>query len=131
MTTFSGPTDISDVQVPDELRPRVARQLGLPLKWDVAIDALPSPSLTDGRGWFVLLCRLYRRVRPRSVGNRCAFEPSCSRYAEIAFRAFGAKTGLKLTLGRLKRCRANNGGVDLPASLCSCSEAIKGMANEV
>jgi putative component of membrane protein insertase Oxa1/YidC/SpoIIIJ protein YidD len=116
--------------VPDELRPRVARKLGLPLEWDLAVDALPSPPLSAG-GLGAAFCRLYRRLRPRSIGDRCAFEPSCSRYAEISFRAFGFWRGLSLAMGRLRRCKANAGGRDLPPGLCGCSSHLKEKIDEV
>lgn len=125
------PTSISDIEVSDELRPRVARQLGLPLEWDLAVDALPSPKLSKVGNWCAMLCRLYRRVRPRKIGDRCAFEPSCSRYAEMSFRAFGLRTGMRLTINRLKRCNAKNGGLDLPPHFCGCSSQLKGKINEI
>ena len=125
------PTSISDIEVPDELRPRVARQLGLPLEWDQAIDALPSPKLSTVANWCATLCRLYRVVRPQKIGNRCAFEPSCSRYAEISFRAFGLGTGMRLTVQRLKRCNAKNGGLDLPPHFCGCPSKIEGKIHTI
>ncbi|MDX1643940.1 MAG: membrane protein insertion efficiency factor YidD [Thermoanaerobaculia bacterium] len=38
------------------------------------------------------------------VGARCRFEPTCSRYAEVAIGRLGAARGLFLTAGRLARC---------------------------
>ena len=111
------PDDIDNIETPEELRPRIARQLGLPLLWDQAIDALPSPSVMWPSGWFAKLCRVYRILRPRKIGDRCAFEPSCSRYAEISFRVFGLRKSLSLTFDRLKRCNAQNGGLDLPPNI--------------
>ena len=124
-------TSISDIEVPDDLRPRVARRLGIPLAWDMAVDTLPPPKLSKVGDWFAALCRLYRRVRPKKIGDRCALEPSCSRYAEISFRLFGVRAGILLTISRLKRCKAKNGGLDLPPIVCSCPSQLKGMINVV
>lgn len=110
------PISMSEIEVAENLRPRVARQLGLPLEWDVAIDALPPPRLSTPSGWLALACRLYRRVRPKRIGDRCAFEPSCSRYAEVSFRASGVWRGLRQTVLQLRRCNARHGGLDLPAA---------------
>lgn len=102
------------IDVAEELRPRVYRQLGLPLKWDAHVDALPSPKGNPTKLLFVKLLRLYRHIRPTSVGNRCAFEPSCSRYSEMCFRDLNFWYAIRLTLSRLQRCKAKNGGLDLP-----------------
>ncbi|WP_375445142.1 membrane protein insertion efficiency factor YidD [uncultured Fibrella sp.] len=60
------------------------------------------------------LLRWYRlRISPR-LGQRCVYEPSCSRYAELAFRKHGFYTGLSLTINRLKRCKPGLGGTDIP-----------------
>ena len=112
-----GATDSIRIEAPEELRPRIARKLGLPLLWDQAVDDLPAPGLRKVSDWCALLCRLYRAVRPKSIGDRCAFEPSCSRYSEICFRAFGLRKGIALTINRLRHCSANNGGLDLPPKI--------------
>jgi putative membrane protein insertion efficiency factor len=57
------------------------------------------------------------KVRPDFIGKRCAFEPSCSRYAELSLRMFGFWRGSILTVRRLQRCQACNGGLDLPPSI--------------
>jgi hypothetical protein len=49
----------------------------------------------------------------RWFGVACNFEPSCSAYAEEAIRRFGARRGLCLALGRVRRCNRR----DLPARL--------------
>jgi len=129
--TMNLPNDISDIETPESLRPRIARKLGLPLHWDVAIDDLPRPNLLSAAGWGALMCRLYRTIRPQRIGDRCAFEPSCSRYAEISFRAFGFRKGSVLTVRRLKRCNAHNGGLDLPPQICGCAENIERKLYEI
>lgn len=102
-----------DLDVPEELRPSTLRKLGIRPELDRRIDAIPSL-----QGWgisqaAVALLRLYRRVRPEAVGNRCVYEPSCSRYSELAFRTKPALTAFHLTLRRLHRCKPGNGGTDL------------------
>lgn len=81
---------------------------------DAEIDDLPVPT---GPFWLrasVLLLRWYRaRVSPL-IGQRCVFEPSCSRYSEVAFRQYGFAKGLKVSVGRLRRCRPGAGGADIP-----------------
>lgn len=125
------PDNITEIETPEELRPRIARQLGLPLPWDQAIDALPAPNLIWPSGWFATLCRVYRSIRPRKIGDRCAFEPSCSRYAEISFRAFGVRKGSSLTFNRLTRCNAQNGGLDLPPNISENSSNLERDLNEI
>ncbi|WP_461479024.1 membrane protein insertion efficiency factor YidD [Pararhodobacter aggregans] len=78
-----------------------------------------------------MLCRLYRRIRPRKIGDRCAFEPSCSRYAEVSFRIFGLRKGAVLTLSRLRRCNAHHGGLDLPPGINEDPQKLEGTLNEV
>ncbi|WP_394713629.1 membrane protein insertion efficiency factor YidD [uncultured Roseibium sp.] len=68
-------------------------------------------------GISVFLIRFYRKNRSENIGNRCAFEPSCSRYAELCFRMFGWRSGFILTVKRLMRCKACNGGLDLPPNV--------------
>ncbi len=106
-----------ELAVPEDIRPRVARRLGIPLDWDVAVDTLSPPALNSFGGILAAACRLYRQYRPRRIGDRCAFEPSCSRYAELSFRLFGLKAGLGLAFKRISRCKACNGGLDLPPTL--------------
>lgn len=47
----------------------------------------------------------YRVLLSPFVGGACRYTPSCSVYAEEAFRVHGAVRGGWLTLGRLARCR--------------------------
>jgi putative membrane protein insertion efficiency factor len=82
---------------------------------DAEIDALPIPSHPHWLRIVVTLLRLYRTKRSRAIGSRCVFEPSCSRYSELAFRRLGFSKGLFATVQRLLRCRPGAGGIDLPA----------------
>lgn len=52
----------------------------------------------------LLLIRLYRLIVSPWWGNQCRFYPTCSHYAEDAFRIHGFFKGLALTLWRIGRC---------------------------
>lgn len=80
---------------------------------DAAIDMLPVPRGSLGIWTGVLALRAYRAVRPKSISCRCVFDPSCSRYSELAIRNEGLFRGLLATARRLARCRAGAGGLDL------------------
>ncbi|SOD97728.1 membrane protein insertion efficiency factor YidD [Spirosoma fluviale] len=81
---------------------------------DTQVDGLSVPV---GPLWLRLSVRAlkwYRTKRAPGVGPECVYEPSCSRYAELALRQYGLRKGLYSTLKRLHRCRPGAGGVDLP-----------------
>ena len=40
----------------------------------------------------------------RHLGAECRFQPSCSRYAELAVQKYGVTRGLLKTTGRIARC---------------------------
>ena len=114
------PVDVSgdiSLAVEEKMRPRVMRKLGITPPWDGAVDSMPLPRKITMTTVAVRMCRIYRRLRPASLGDRCAFEPSCSRYSELAFRIFGFRRGVKETFRRLRRCSAQNGGLDLPPTI--------------
>jgi putative membrane protein insertion efficiency factor len=48
--------------------------------------------------------RGYRKISPR-LPTRCRFTPSCSAYGLAAVQRYGTRRGLRLTAGRLRRCR--------------------------
>jgi uncharacterized protein len=53
---------------------------------------------------FIVLIQLYRLCISPFVGSCCRFAPSCSAYAEEAFRTYGVVKGLGLTCRRLVKC---------------------------
>jgi len=59
--------------------------------------------------WFLIDCvKLYQRYAPEEVRRRCSLMPTCSEYAIMCFRKYGALIGLYLTAVRLyKRCDGN------------------------
>jgi putative membrane protein insertion efficiency factor len=65
-------------------------------------------------GWLVrapllALIRAYRWLISPLLGPACRFEPSCSRYAELAVERHGACRGAWLGLRRLARCHPLGG----------------------
>lgn len=61
----------------------------------------------------IAIIECYRRLVSPLLGPRCRFHPSCSEYAIIAIRRFGAAKGSWLALRRLTRCHPlNPGGID-------------------
>ncbi|WP_233874004.1 membrane protein insertion efficiency factor YidD [Paraburkholderia adhaesiva] len=57
---------------------------------------------------------LYRRLAPSRLRSACRFEPTCSEYALLAIRRYGAIRGWAKALARISRCRPPNGGIDNP-----------------
>jgi putative membrane protein insertion efficiency factor len=93
------------------------------LQVDAMVDALGAPGETDtaaatGPGGpaaphsrpsivarlSLALIRAYQLARVGRV-SPCRFTPSCSQYAVEAIQRHGLGRGLKLTAGRLGRCR--------------------------
>ena len=65
------------------------------------------------RRLFAVLLRGYRLLISPLLGQRCRFEPSCSRYAEQAVLAHGIFKGTWLALRRIGRCHPwHEGGYD-------------------
>lgn len=48
--------------------------------------------------------RGYRLISPR-LPTRCPYTPTCSAYGLEAVQRYGTRKGLRLTAGRLRRCR--------------------------
>ncbi len=69
----------------------------------------PPSGLTEASGSrrariAIGLIRLYQLVRTGRT-SPCRFIPTCSQYAVVAVERHGLRRGLRLTLGRLIRCR--------------------------
>lgn len=103
-----------DLRVAPSLAPGVLRAFLGATPMDAKVDALPIPAKPLSLRTCVRSLRWYRRMRSSRIGERCVFDPSCSRYSELAFRRYGFWRGLFATLGRLRRCRPGAGGVDVP-----------------
>ncbi len=61
----------------------------------------------------IFCVRMYQRYAKAEVRLRCFMTPSCSEYAILAFRKYGAIVGGIKTIGRLKRCHPP-GAIDYP-----------------
>ena len=103
-----------EVDVPEQDRPRTLRRLGLKPPLDAAFDNRVPVSGAGVGLYFGKLCRIYRRLRPRVIGDRCAFEPSCSRYCEYCLETYPLHQALQLSFARLRLCSGKTGGVHLP-----------------
>lgn len=106
--------DSYEIHVNSTLLPQLTRILSGTTPSDSEIDSLPIPKKPYWLMTVVCILRWYRRKISIKLGNRCVFEPTCSRYAELSFRKYGIIKGFVLTINRLWRCRPGNGGVDAP-----------------
>jgi putative component of membrane protein insertase Oxa1/YidC/SpoIIIJ protein YidD len=106
--------DVFELRVDPALAPSAVRAFLGRTQQDALVDSLPWPATPFWLPMVVRLLRLYRQYRPASVGNRCVFDPSCSRFSELAFRQQGFWKGLSSTVRRLHRCKPGAGGVDFP-----------------
>ncbi len=62
---------------------------------------------------FIFLINIYQLTLGPHLGGRCRFEPSCSRYAVDAIRAYGSLKGSWLALKRIAKCGPwHSGGFD-------------------
>ena len=106
--------DKIELIVDDSLSASVLRAFTGVTPMDAEVDALPVPANPMWLKICINLLRWYRRIRPYSVGHRCVFDPSCSRYSELAFRRLGFFRGVIASMMRLHRCRPGSGGKDIP-----------------
>ena len=91
----------------------IQRHFAKHTKMDLEIQNLPIPKKPFWLNIVVRMLRFYQNNISEKLGNRCVFDPSCSRYSELAYREKGFLLGTKLTIKRLKRCKPKNGGVDI------------------
>lgn len=56
----------------------------------------------------------YKAFAPKSMRDRCRFEPTCSTYMIMAIKKYGLPIGLYKGIRRILRCKAPNGGIDYP-----------------
>ncbi|MBI2566426.1 MAG: membrane protein insertion efficiency factor YidD [Candidatus Schekmanbacteria bacterium] len=103
-----------ECRVDETLAPTVLRPFAGTTPLDSEVDALPLPERPRWLRIAIRLLRGYRSHIGHRLGHRCVFEPSCSRFAELALRRKGAMRGLWFALRRLSRRRPGAGGIDLP-----------------
>src|SRR6476619_6432317 len=78
-----------ELRVDEFLVPGALRAIIGTTPLDAEVDALTVPLRPFWIHFCVWLLRLYRaKISPR-LGQRCVFEPCCSRYAELALRRHG------------------------------------------
>lgn len=94
-------------------------------EFDALIEARHSKNLSPAQQVSIHMIKTYRRIRPIAIGNRCAFDPSCSHYAEIAIESNGFWRGVRLTMNRLRRCHKDAGGQDMPENFINHLEQEK------
>ncbi|HDT15252.1 MAG TPA: membrane protein insertion efficiency factor YidD [Firmicutes bacterium] len=62
----------------------------------------------------IKIIQWYKNKISPKTGIECLFVPSCSEYTKLAVKKYGFFKGVFMGLGRIKRCRPGNGGVDYP-----------------
>jgi len=78
------------------------------------------------------LIKAYQYAISPLLGSNCRFHPTCSSYAEEAFRRFGVIKGGYLTVLRIVKCQPfHSGGYDpvLPVEHSGKSDKVKSAAN--
>ncbi|WP_082026529.1 membrane protein insertion efficiency factor YidD [Flammeovirga sp. OC4] len=100
------------INAPDEDQPIVYRAIFKHTPEDIEIHSQTIPKKPFWLFCVVKSIRFYQKYLSERLGNRCVYNPSCSRYSEMAFRKKGFYKGLILTIDRLKRCQPQNGGND-------------------
>ncbi len=62
---------------------------------------------------FLLIILIYRYTLSPIIGGQCRFYPTCSHYAEDAFREYGVARGIIMSVKRIFRCHPwHKGGYD-------------------
>lgn len=103
-----------EFRVEEALLPSVLRAFAGTTVHDAGVDALAIPASPIWLNILTRILRWYRTKRSAAVERRCVFDPSCSRYSELAYRKLGFVAGTVATVKRLHRCRPGSGGVDVP-----------------
>jgi len=110
--TVQSGSDTFEFEVDSENTAIVQRHFTKHTKRDIEIHSMPVSERPFWLFVVVKTIRFYQKHISERLGNRCVFDPSCSRYSEMAFRKYGFIKGIGLTVSRLKRCKPHNGGVD-------------------
>lgn len=78
------------------------------MNWLVALSRIPGQTV-------IFLVRLYQIFLSPIFGGQCRFHPSCSEYAILAVRKYGAISGSLRGMWRILRCNPwCRGGEDYP-----------------
>lgn len=108
---------VIECRVDEILIPSVLRAFTGATPLDAEVDSLAIPERPRWLSASIRALRWYRSRVASRLGQRCVFDPSCSRYAELALRERGVIQGFSLALRRLWRCRPGFGGVDFLDSM--------------
>ncbi len=114
--------DMGNIEVDPKNQVFIYRLFHVKTPLDVRIESLPLAHLSWWRRRIIVAIRYYQRHWSRKLGNRCVYDPSCSHFAELAYRKYGFWRATRETLKRLKRCNHRNGGFDLPPELLEIIE---------
>ena len=98
----------------DTMQASVLRALTGTTPLDDEVDNLTMPQKPIWLRMCVRILRWYRTRLSPQLGQRCVYEPSCSRYTELSLRKYGFFKGLYFSTKRLHRCRPGAGGIDMP-----------------
>ena len=90
-----------------QLIPYLAIKIGVIIALSLFTALLLKP-LTIG------LILLYKATAPKSMRDRCRFEPTCSTYMIMAINKYGLIRGVCKGIKRIWRCKPPNGGIDYP-----------------
>ena len=112
MKQFNVGNDNFEMNVDEADSVIVQRHFSKHTERDIEIHSLTIPLKPIWLNFTVRLIRFYQKNISDRLGNRCVFDPSCSHYAEQAYRQKGFLIGTKLTIKRLKKCNPKNGGID-------------------
>jgi hypothetical protein len=93
-----------DLNVDAKLAASVLRVLVGSTPLDLGVDSLPVPERPLVTALAIRAIRWYRATLARRIGHRCVFDPSCSRYAEMALRQEPILRALTVSALRLARC---------------------------
>lgn len=105
--------DVFEINATEKDAIIIERHFAKNTKLDLEIQNLEIPKNPIWLNLVVRSLRYYQKKISPQLGNRCVFDPSCSRYSELAFREKGFLKGSLLTIDRLRRCKPSNGGKDI------------------
>lgn len=103
--------DVEDALVPSAIRAFLGST-----ELDAKVDSLDVATRPLFTAYCIRAIRIYRARLAPHLGQRCVFDPSCSRYAELVLREYPIWLAMAKIVHRLLRCRPGHGGVDLPTS---------------
>ena len=94
----------------------ILNQLRLHILWNVLIifTIVLLYIILFAKRIVLFIIKLYQRLAPAAVRNKCRFEPSCSEYARLSIEKYGLIKGIPKAIDRMKRCNINGGGFDFP-----------------